>query len=72
MNIKNAIPDELLDKIGGGTLPEGWETIVDSYYPQYAALYPNYSYDEACTELRKYITDENDANQICQYIKKFF
>lgn len=66
------IPDELLSQISGGTLPENWKDLVDTYASFYLKQYKGVTYEKACEMLATYFPDPEDQEQIFEYIKKFF
>ena len=72
MNKNNYISDDVLEKISGGVLPQGWEKIVDMYAPSYLKQYEGITYEKACELIATYITDEEDQKLVFEYIKKYF
>lgn len=42
------LPDEFLDAVSGGVLPEGWEKMADEMAPGLRAQYPDVTYEESC------------------------
>jgi len=66
------LPDEFLNLVSGGTLPEGWEEIADQMAPAYLAQYPNITFEEASAMLKQYVTDPDDFAAIQNYMKKYF
>ena len=72
MTDNKKIPDELLDLVSGGTLPNGWENIADMMVPTYKKMYPNITFNEAMEMVKQYFTDENDIALIRGYLSKYF
>ena len=70
------LPDDFLDNVSGGTLPDGWEKTVDQMAPMYLAQYKGITYEEACAKLDKellpYLESPEDIDPIKEYIKKYF
>ena len=60
------ISDDNLDKVTGGSLPDGWENIADMIAPSYLKQYPNITWEEA------YVSDPSDYEVIKNYMKKYF
>ncbi len=66
------ISDDNLDKVTGGSLPNGWENIADMIAPSYLKQYPNITWEEACEILKTYVSDPSDYEAIKNYMKKYF
>lgn len=69
---KNMLPDELMNLVSGGVLPENWEQIADSLAGSFKMMYPNATYEEALEILKTYCTDPEDYQKIAEYMKKYF
>ena len=71
---KNALKEELLEKISGGKLPKNWKLLIDQFAPTYLKQYEGISYEDACALIVTMYPFENDQdkNDVLEYIKKFF
>lgn len=68
------IPEDILDQIYGGAsiLPENWEEEALKLVPTYKKMYPNATFEQACTLIRQYIKDPEDQAKIIEFAKQFF
>lgn len=66
------LPDEFLDAVNGGVLPEGWEKMADEMAPALRQQYPDVTYEQACEMLAQYIDDPADREAIKAYMRKYF
>ena len=66
------LPDEFLDAVSGGVLPEGWEKMADEMAPSLRAQYPDVTYEEACAMIAAYVSDPADQEAIKEYMRKYF
>ncbi len=66
------IPDELLQQISGGTLPDNWQQLADMYASMYLKMYKGVTYEKACEMLKSYFPDPEDQKLLFEYIKKYF
>lgn len=70
--MKTKVEDKVLELISGGTLPIGWQKLIDDLAPSFIEQYPGITYEQALEMLRGYLNDQEDFDLVAVYIQKFF